>query len=40
MNYGQSTQDKEVLLINDCEIFQKKSTERAIDNGLTLTWSR
>ena len=39
VTYGLSTHDKEFLLINDCEIFHKKSTKRTIDHGLSLTWA-
>ena len=31
VTYGLSTHDKELLLINDYEIFHKRSTERTID---------
>jgi len=37
--YGLSTNDKELLLLNDCEIFHKRSTKRTIDHGLSLTWA-
>ncbi len=31
VSYGLSTHDKELLLINDCEIFHIRSTKRTID---------
>jgi hypothetical protein len=36
---GLSTHGKELLLINDSEIFHKRSTKRTIDHGLSLTWA-
>ena len=38
VTYGLSSHDKELLLINDNEIFCKRSTKRTVDHGLSLTW--